>query len=172
MVAVKSGSARPEILSPVPGSVLAGASATWRWADNGALVTEWWLTVGRSLGAADIHSSGSLSAVSREHTVSGLPTAGETLFVRLMYREDGVWRSRDVRYTAATVTAPAPTPPPASPSPPPPSSTPDPGASATSSSDDELSSVPDLSLWGLMAMVLGMWGVPGIRAGDWRVARR
>ncbi len=162
VVAVKSGSARPEILSPVAGSVLPGASVTWRWTDNGALVTEWWLTVGTSLGTADIHSSGSLSAVSREHTVSGLPTAGETLFVRLMYREDGAWLSRDLRYTAATGSAPAPAP--SSPSPPPPTSTPDPDASATSSSDDEVSSAPDLSLWGLMAMVFGIWSVPSIRA--------
>ncbi len=48
LVAVKSGSARPEILSPTPGGVLPGASATWIWTDNGNPVTEWWLTVGTS----------------------------------------------------------------------------------------------------------------------------
>ena len=110
VVAVKSGSARPEILSPIPGSVLPGASATWKWTDNGNPVTEWWLTVGTSTGGADLYSSGSLSAVSREHTVSGLPTAGETVFVRLQYREDGLWLSSDVQYTAFTSSGSEPAP--------------------------------------------------------------
>jgi YVTN family beta-propeller protein len=101
IVAVKSGSAGPEILSPITGSVLPGASATWKWSDNGSLVTDWWLTVGTSIGASDRYNSGSLPAVSREHTVSGLPTAGETVFVRLSYQEDGVWLFTDMQYTAS-----------------------------------------------------------------------
>ena len=127
VVAVKSGSARPEILSPVPGSVLPGASATWKWTDNGNLVTEWWLTVGTSVGGSDLYNSGSLAAVTRDHTVSGLPTAGGTVFVRLLFREAGVWLSSDVQYTAFTGTGPGPTPPPPpGPTPPPPAPAPAP----------------------------------------------
>ena len=164
----------------MPGSVLGGASATWQWADNGALVTEWWLTVGTSPGASDIHTSGSLAAVTREHTVSGLPTAGETVFVRLMYQEGGVWLFRDVQYTASTDSAPAPTPPPPSPSPPPPTGSPDPGSTSVSTSRVSTSSgdgggarsAPDLSFWGLMAMVFGIWNVLGIDARRRRATRR
>jgi len=133
VVAVKSGSARPEILSPVPGSVLPGASATWQWTDNGILVTDWQLAIGTSPGGTDIHDSGVLPAVSREHTVSGLPTAGQTVFVRLLFREAGVWLFSEVQYTAFTTPAPPPPPPQA------------------------VSSSPDLSTWGLIAMVLGIW---------------
>ncbi len=184
VVAVKSGSARPEILSPIPGSVLAGASATWQWTDNGNLVTEWWLTVGTSVGGSDLYNSGSLAAVSREHTVSGLPTAGETLFVRLLYKEDGLWLSSDVQYTAFTGTGPAPTPPPPddptpAPTPPPPTPAPAPPfiapsgsgatgpgftttASAPQSDSEEVTSAPDLSTWGLLAMILGIWIMVGV----------
>ncbi len=189
VVAVKSGSARPEILSPIPGSVLAGASVTWQWADNGNLVTEWWLTVGTSVGGSDLYNSDSLAAVSREHTVSGLPTAGETLFVRLLYKEDGLWLSSDVQYTAFTGTGPASTPPPPDPTPvpPPPTPTPPPtpapapspiatpdseatapsltsGASASQSDSEDVTSAPDLSTWGLLAMVLGIWFMVGLDA--------
>ena len=189
VVAVKSGSARPEILSPVPGSVLPGASATWKWTDNGNLVTEWWLTVGTSVGGSDLYNSGSLAAVTRAHTVSGLPTAGGTVFVRLLFRQAGLWLSSDVQYTAFTGTGPGPTPPPPpGPTPPPPAPAPAPsplaspapgttapsltsGASASQSGSGATTSAPDLSTWGLIAMVLGIWFMVGIDARR-RAARR
>jgi hypothetical protein len=142
VVAVKSGSARPEILSPIPGSVLPGASATWKWTDNGNPVTDWWLTVGTSIGEDDIYNSGSLPAVSREHRVSGLPTAGETVFVRLLYSEDGLWLSSDVQYTAFT-----------------------------QGFTQGFTSAPDLSIWGLLAMILGIWIMVRVDARR-RAARR
>ena len=148
VVAVKSDSARPEILSPIPGSVLPGGSVTWKWSDNGRLVGNWWLTVGTSIGGTNLFNSGSLAAVSQEHTVSGLPTAGETVFVRLSYQEGGVWLFTDVQYTAYTGLGPDPDP---DPIPPP----------ASQNDIEELTSRPDLSIWSLIAMILGIWNMVG-----------
>ena len=141
VVAVKSGGARPEMLSPVPGSVLPGASATWKWTDNGNPVTNWWLTVGTSTGGADTFNSGLLPAVSREQTVSGLPTAGETVFVRLLYSEDGLWYTSDLQYTAFYGSGLAP---------------------AQENGSKEFPPVPDLSTWALIAIILGIWIIVGL----------
>ena len=82
--------------------------------------------------------------------MSGLPTAGEAVFVRLLYREDGLWLSSDVQYTAFKRPEPAPT---------------------RQNDTQDVSSAPDLSIWGLMAMVLGIWILVGIDARR-RAARR
>ena len=58
VVAVKSGSAQPEILSPIPRSVLPGASTTFQWVSNGVAVQAYWLHAGSSVGASDLYSSG------------------------------------------------------------------------------------------------------------------
>ncbi len=135
VLAVRSGSAHPEILTPIPGSVLPGPDATWEWTDNGVLVTDWQLKIGTNPGSANINDSGILPAATRSLAVTGLPTAGQTVFVRLLYREGGVWMMSDVQYTAFGVPPP-------------------PGSGGTSA--------PDLSLWGLMAMVFGILSVLAI----------
>ena len=90
----------PALTTPTPGSTLAGDSATFAWAANGATVTEWWLYVGSSLGASDHHDSGSLGT-QLSTTVSGLPTDGSTLFVRLFFKISGSWQEADYQFTAA-----------------------------------------------------------------------
>lgn len=72
----------PTITSPTPGSPLAGTTVTFQWTANGAAVTAWWLYIGSSVGGADLHNSGDLGA-SLSTTVSGLPTDGRQIFVRL-----------------------------------------------------------------------------------------
>ena len=109
-------SAGPEIYEPDPGSTLPGDTVTFRWNANGTSVTEWWLYVGSENGARDLHNSGSLQGA-LSTTVSGLPTDGRSVHVRLFYKVQGSWQNDDFVYTAAinssggsepTITSPAP----------------------------------------------------------------
>ncbi len=93
-------SGTPEITTPAPGSVLTGDNVTFEWTANGAAVAQWWLYVGSSQGAADIYNSGSLGTQLNE-TVTGLPTDGSDVFVRLWYRAGGVWQFGDFQFKAA-----------------------------------------------------------------------
>jgi hypothetical protein len=56
--------------------------------------------MGSTQGAKDIYNSGSLGTDTSD-TVSGLPTDGRTLYVRLWYRIGGEWQYSDFEYTAA-----------------------------------------------------------------------
>ena len=88
----------PAITSPTPGSVLNGSSVTFQWTANGTAVQEWWLYVGSTAGASNLYDSGSLGT-QLAHTVTGLPTDGSQIFVRLWYKVGGTWQSRDFPYT-------------------------------------------------------------------------
>jgi hypothetical protein len=88
------------ITSPAPGSVLAGTSVTFNW-DAGSGVTERYLTVGTALGASDIYGGYQGAALSR--VISGLPTNGGTVYVRLQSWINGGWQVNDYTYTATTV---------------------------------------------------------------------
>ena len=91
----------PAITSPTPNSVLPGSTATFTWAPNGVMASQWWLHVGTSQGAFDLIDTGSLGTV-LSHTLSGLPTDGSTVWVRLWYSNSSGWHSVDAQYTAAT----------------------------------------------------------------------
>jgi len=94
-----SGGGTPGITSPTPGSTLSGATETFTWSDNGASVSNYWLYIGSSVGASDIHDSGDLGTATST-SVSGLPTDGSTVYVRLWYQISGSWLSQDYTYTA------------------------------------------------------------------------
>jgi hypothetical protein len=93
----------PKMTSPVPGSTLSSSSVTFMWQYSGS-VSRWWMYVGSTQGAYDIHNSGQMSASTRAHNVSGIPTDGRTVYVRLWY-DSGGWKYVDVQYKAATITA-------------------------------------------------------------------
>jgi hypothetical protein len=92
---------KPYITSPAPGSKLTGSTVTFYWSANGVSVNAWVLQVGTSIGAYDIYASPTYHTNTYE-TVSGLPTDGSTVYVRLMYHESGgtSWQYVDVQYTA------------------------------------------------------------------------
>ena len=92
----------PELVVPTPGTVLPGADVTFGWTSNGAPVTRWILDVGTSTGLSNLYYSGSLLSGVVSRTVTGLPTDGSTIYVRLRYLLSGAWRSQIFEYTAAT----------------------------------------------------------------------
>ncbi len=104
-----STAAAPTITSPAPGATLTGANATFQW--TGAGVAQWWLYAGSSAGANNYFDSGSLGT-SGSATVTGLPTNGSTVHVRLWYRYPaGAWQNLDATYKASgtgpSITAPS-----------------------------------------------------------------
>jgi extracellular elastinolytic metalloproteinase len=101
------------IVSPTPGSTLAGAAVTFTWTDNGAPVTDYKLYVGSGVGSYDIFNSGSLGTTTSV-LASGLPTDSRTLYVRLWSYVFGRWSVEDYVYTAANLTPSLSSPPPGS----------------------------------------------------------
>ena len=91
----------PELVSPVPGSVLSGSQVAFSWTSNGASVSNWILRVGTSLGWSNLLYSGTLSQDTLSTVVSGLPTNVSTIYVRLQYSINGIWTALDYQYTAA-----------------------------------------------------------------------
>ena len=77
---------QPEFLSPAPDENLGGPSVAVRWTNNGVAATNWWLYVGTALGKSDVYDSGSLGSATTA-TVTSLPTAGQSLYLRLWYKQ-------------------------------------------------------------------------------------
>jgi hypothetical protein len=87
-----------ELYSPAPGSTLPGSSATFSWT-TGEAVSLYFLSIGSNVGAHDIYWETQWQATSV--TVSGLPTNGRTLYVRLSSLTPLGYLSRDYTYIAA-----------------------------------------------------------------------
>lgn len=87
----------PAIYSPTAGSVLAGSTVQLDWRSNGTNVTRYWLYAGNTQG-----SSGYLNrsmGTATTYTLTGLPTNGSKVFVRLWYYTNR-WNYKDHQYTA------------------------------------------------------------------------
>ena len=83
--------------TPAPGSTLNGSSATFTWTNPGD-ATEYWLYVGTGhAGATNLYNS---SAFTTSANVTGLPTNGATVYVRLLSKINGAWQYNDYTYTA------------------------------------------------------------------------
>jgi hypothetical protein len=93
-----SGGAAAALTTPAPNSVLTGASVTFTWsAASGA--TSYWLDVGTVAGGFNLYTQGEGLATSQ--TVTGLPTGGSTIYVRLWTALNGQWQYTDSTYKAA-----------------------------------------------------------------------
>lgn len=104
----------PSVSSPIANSTLSGSTQLFNWSANGTNVTQWWVYAGSSVGARDYYDSGSLGQATST-TVTGIATDGNPVYVRLWYKENGIWKFVDSSYTAATIavtlpeiTSPAP----------------------------------------------------------------
>ena len=99
-----------QMLSPTqgpPGWTFTSSTVTFSWS-AGVNVTEYYLYVGNSIGASDIYRAS--QGLNHSHTVSNIPTDGRTIYVRLLSKINGVWRSIDYTYKAFKVSAPNLTP--------------------------------------------------------------
>ena len=90
--------AKASIVSPQPGSTLPGSNVTFQW-DSGSSAQEYFLYVGTSRGRNNLYAAS--LGLSRSANVSGLPTDGRTLHVRLWTLLPGGWQYTDYTYRAA-----------------------------------------------------------------------
>jgi len=104
-----SGGTPAVLTTPKPESTLASNSLAFSWS-GGVGVTEYELWVGTTgVGSHNLNYPGLTTGISE--TISGLPTNGETLYVRLYSKISGAWQYNDYTYTAeqlGALTTPAP----------------------------------------------------------------
>jgi len=96
-----SGSALAAISSPTNGTTLAGTSQTFTWANSGA--SAYWIMVGSTVGGGGYYNSGQLGAGVTSANVTGLPTKGVAVHVRLYEMVNGAWVTTDTSYIASSV---------------------------------------------------------------------
>jgi hypothetical protein len=82
--------------SPAPGGTLTSSSVTFTWT-TGTGVTQYDLHVGTT-GAGSSNIFGS-NVTGQTKTVTGIPTTGGTLYVRLYSFINGAWQTIDYTYT-------------------------------------------------------------------------
>jgi hypothetical protein len=82
----------------VNGSTLSGSGITFTWS-AGIGAAAYWLDVGTAPGGFDLFSQGTGLATSQ--SVSGIPTNGSTIYVRLWTVVGGVWQFNDYTYKGA-----------------------------------------------------------------------
>jgi subtilisin-like proprotein convertase family protein len=91
----------PQLTSPAPGSTLTSSTVTFQWT-GGIGASQYWLYVGTATGYYDLGNRSTGTALSV--VVSGLPTDGRTLYVRLLANINGAWQFNDYTVTATTLT--------------------------------------------------------------------
>jgi hypothetical protein len=94
--------ATPSITSPAPESTLSCGDVTFTWTKGTTPVTQWWLYVGDTgVGSYNIYSASQGTNTSK--ALSGLPTNGSTVYVRLWWYNSGGWKYLDYAYKACTI---------------------------------------------------------------------
>jgi len=83
---------------PTLNSTFTGPSATFTWS-AAANASGYYLWIGSTAGGNNIYNSEEKTVTT--YTFTGLPTNGETIYVRLWTNYNGVWRSNDYQFTAA-----------------------------------------------------------------------
>jgi uncharacterized protein YkwD len=92
-----SSSTKAVMVSPTPGSRFTSTTVTFNWAAaSGA--SEYFLYVGRSRGSNNIY--GQSQGLNLSRLVSGLPSNGSTVYVRLWTRVGSTWSYNDYTYTS------------------------------------------------------------------------
>ncbi|HEY2015787.1 MAG TPA: hypothetical protein VGH38_19930 [Bryobacteraceae bacterium] len=100
----QTGNEKAAIVSPAPGSTLAGPSVTFTWTP-GSNVDQYRLSAGTSPGGTE-YFDGAPAGLSA--TVNGLPANGLTVYVRLGSLIQGSWQYSDYTYSAYHQAATAP----------------------------------------------------------------
>ncbi len=94
------------LISPTPGSTLAGSSATFGWTTGGGVTKYEFLLGTTGPGSDNLDYLASYTALS-SGLVSDIPTNGMTLYARLYSLIGGVWQYTDYTYTEAGTPVPA-----------------------------------------------------------------
>jgi hypothetical protein len=98
---VASGSpTQAALTTPTPNTsnALSGTSVTFSWTP-GNIATHFEFFVGTTrVGSSNLYNSGNVTATTE--TVSGLPSNGETFYVRLYSLINGAWQYTDYTYVA------------------------------------------------------------------------
>ena len=82
--------------SPTPGSTLTGSTVTFNWT-TGSQVAEYSLHVGTTgVGSSNLLANPQTDTA---YTLTGIPTTGGTLYVRLYSLISGAWQYVDYTYT-------------------------------------------------------------------------
>lgn len=105
--AAQAANAPGAMVSPAPGSVLSSSSQTFTWS-AGSGVTGYQLWVGTTgVGSQNVgaYTEGAATGSTVSASVTGLPTQGATLYVRLLSEIQGSWQSADYTYTEASAIA-------------------------------------------------------------------
>jgi CSLREA domain-containing protein len=104
--------AQAQLTTPVEGATLTASSVPFQWT-TGTGVTDYWLYLGTTVGGANLFSRD--EGLSLNQTVTGVPTDGRPVYVRLWSEIAGVWLFNDYLYATyavttsqAQVTTPAP----------------------------------------------------------------
>lgn len=91
-------SVKAVLTSPAPGSTLPGSTVTFHW-NAGTGVAEYFLEVGTGVGSNNLYGGSQGTSLSRP--VSGIPTNGSVIYVRLWSRFASGWQGNDYTYRAA-----------------------------------------------------------------------
>ncbi len=97
-----SGEELPEIIQPVPGSVLSCSDWTFKWSANETPVLDWWLYLSTLGNGNDVFDSGYLGTQT-EVTIEDVPIDGDPVWAILFYRtpqSGSTWLSRTFEYRA------------------------------------------------------------------------
>ncbi len=84
------------ISSPANGATLHGSTQTFTWNASGASLYQVW--VGNSVGADDLGYFPAAGTTGTSTTITGLPTDGRILYVRLYSAINGAYQYRDFSY--------------------------------------------------------------------------
>ncbi|HBZ72485.1 MAG TPA: hypothetical protein DEP35_23205, partial [Deltaproteobacteria bacterium] len=96
----------PSLTAPTCDSALSGTSQTFSWTASGTAIAAWWLYVGSNAGGNDLFDSGRLDPSVLSILVSGLPSDGRLLHVRLFFLQSGAWHFVDCAVQAANLPPP------------------------------------------------------------------
>jgi hypothetical protein len=89
--------AAAQMTTPAPSSTLTSSTVTFQWT-GGTGVSQYWLEVGTTASPQQFYAHG---LTSLNATVSGLPSDGSAVYVRLWSMISGVWQWTPYTYTAA-----------------------------------------------------------------------
>src|SRR5262249_23457060 len=106
VTAAPFAAARAKLSSPSIASPLGGGTVTFTWT-AGIAVSQYQLYVGSSAGATDYYLVAATTSLAA--TVTGIPTTGGSIYVRLQSSINGSWSYDDYSYTGATQSNSGPT---------------------------------------------------------------